>query len=90
MNTEELICPVCEEGQLTPSEFEDDFEHNGSTIHVTDLECYRCDRCGADPVFEDQIRRNHRRVMDARRRAAGVAPGLHRGPLHIGDNDEEG
>jgi len=75
MMTQTLICPVCDEGTLTPDRFADDFKHNGGTIHVEGLECYRCDRCGADPVLEDQIRRNHLRIADAKRRADGLLTG---------------
>ena len=67
MKNPDLICPVCEEGQLHETTFTDDFKHGDSTIHVEDLECFACDSCGADPVFKDQIRRNHLRVADAKR-----------------------
>lgn len=75
MQRDELICPMCEEGHLTPATFEGDFKHNGDTIHVDALECFRCDACGADPVLEDQIRRNHRRIADAKRRSDGLLAG---------------
>jgi HTH-type transcriptional regulator / antitoxin MqsA len=75
MATKTLTCPVCEEGQLHESRYEGDFKHGGKTIHVTDLECYRCDTCGADPVLEDQIRNNHRRIADAKRRLDGLMTG---------------
>lgn len=75
MQRDELICPMCEEGHLTPATFEGDFKHNGNTIHVDGLECHRCGICGADPVLEDQIRRNHRHIADAKRRADGLLAG---------------
>jgi HTH-type transcriptional regulator/antitoxin MqsA len=75
MVNETNICPVCEEGQLHESHYEGDFKHNGKTLHVVDLECYHCEECGADPVFEDQIRRNHRKVADAKRRDDGLLLG---------------
>ena len=75
MTDETNLCPVCEEGRLHESRFAGDFKHGGTTIHVEDLECYRCDACGADPVFEDQIRRNHLKVADAKRRADGLLTG---------------
>jgi len=75
MMTHEIICPVCEEGVLTESTFEDNFRHNGQEVHVDGLECYQCDTCGADPVFEDQIRRNHLRVADAKRKMDGLLAG---------------
>lgn len=75
MQRDELICPMCEEGHLTPATFEGDFKHNGDTIHVGGLECHRCGTCGADPVLEDQIRRNHRRIADTKRRSDGLLAG---------------
>lgn len=62
-----LTCPVCEQGALTLETFADDFKHGAGTVRVSDLECCRCDHCGADPVLADQIARNHQRVASARR-----------------------
>lgn len=75
MVAETLTCPVCEIGKLHASSYEGDFKHNGKTVHVAELECYRCSDCGADPVFEDQIRRNHRKIADAKRRIDGLLTG---------------
>ena len=75
MKNPDLICPVCEEGQLHETTFADDFKHGDSTIHVKDLECFACDSCGADPVYKDQIRRNHLRVADAKRTSDGLLVG---------------
>lgn len=75
MNTELLICDDCEVGSLRPSTYADDFMHRGGTIHVTGLESYLCDQCGADPVFADQARRNHCKINDARRLADGMLTG---------------
>lgn len=75
MSNKSNICPACEEGHLTESHYEGDFKHNGVVIHVADLECYICDTCGADPVFEDQIRRNHLKIADTKRRSEGLLIG---------------
>lgn len=75
MNPETKICPVCEQGTLTPIRYADDFEHHNTTIHVEDLEAYQCDVCGADPVLEGQIRRNHARIADGKRHADGLLTG---------------
>src|SRR3546814_19366029 len=64
MTSNSMICPSCELGNLVPSVFADDFRHNDSSVHVEGLECYVCDRCGADPVYPDQIRRNQLRIAD--------------------------
>ena len=69
MLSKDEICPVCEHGHLSPSTYVGELEYNGSTIRIEGLESYLCDNCGADPVFEDQILRNHYRYDDARRRA---------------------
>lgn len=68
-------CPICESGELSPITYRDTFQHNGSEIVVSGLEGYECPVCGADPVFEDQIRRNHRRIVDAKRHADGLLTG---------------
>ncbi|TAN04138.1 MAG: type II toxin-antitoxin system MqsA family antitoxin [Rhodanobacteraceae bacterium] len=73
--TDELICSECGSGHLHPATWEGDFRHNGAQVHVTGLECYRCEACGADPVFTDQIRRNQLRIADAKRRADGLLTG---------------
>src|SRR3546814_19359545 len=75
MTSNSMICPSCELGNLVPSVFADDFRHNDSSVHVEGLECYVCDRCGADPVYPDQIRRNQLRIADAKRKAEGLLTG---------------
>lgn len=75
MSNQPILCPVCEEGHLHEAHFAGDFKHGDRTIHVEGLECYRCDACGADPVFEEQIRRNHLKVADAKRKADGLLTG---------------
>jgi len=75
MSNSELICPLCECGVLTARTYTDTFQHHGIDLTVDDLEGYLCAACGADPIFEDQIRRNHLRVVDARRRADGLLTG---------------
>ncbi|MBK1720978.1 type II toxin-antitoxin system MqsA family antitoxin [Thiocystis violacea] len=72
MNDKQPICPLCETGELSPITYEDTFQHHGADLVVSELEGYECPLCGADPIFEDQIRRNHRRIMDAKRRADGL------------------
>ena len=67
-----LICPMCETGGLSPITYDDRFQHHGADLFVTGLEGYECPFCGADPVFEDQIERNHRRILDAKRCADGL------------------
>lgn len=73
--TETIICPNCEEGSLRLATYADTFKNGNSTIEVAGLECYVCDHCDAGPQFEQQIRSNHLRVANAKRRAAGLLEG---------------
>lgn len=75
MSDKYLICPVCEAGELESIVYTDTFQHAGREISVADLEGYACPQCGADPIFEDQIRRNHARIADAKRKADGLLTG---------------
>lgn len=68
-----LLCEECGVGQLRASEWQSDFKHGEGSIHVTGLECYVCDHCGADPVFTEQIRRNELKIADAKRKADGLS-----------------
>lgn len=91
MSNEPILCPVCEEGRLHEAHFDGDFKHGDKVVHVDDLECYRCDACGADPVLEDQIRRNHLKVADAKRHMDGLLSGGEiralREFLHLSQNE---
>lgn len=71
MNLTPEICSECGEGRLHPTTWEDDFRHYDGTIHVSGLQCYVCDACGADPVYPDQIVFNEKRIADAKREATG-------------------
>lgn len=70
-----LKCTECGNGRLHPATWTGAVRHRDLTLHVADLECHRCDACGSDPVFTDQIRRNQRRIADARRSADGLLTG---------------
>lgn len=75
MSTKHTLCPVCEAGSLTLTVYSDTFDHHGALIVVEGLEGYVCAECGADPVFEDQIKRNHWRIVNAKRVADGLLTG---------------
>lgn len=75
MSKNPVICPMCEAGTLTPITYSDQFLLKGGELAVDGLEGYECPNCGADPILKDQIRRNHLRIMDARRRADGLLTG---------------
>jgi HTH-type transcriptional regulator/antitoxin MqsA len=76
MTIETIICPLCDEGELTLGTYADDFKHNNGTIHVEGLECCICNTCGADPVLPEQVRRNHLIIADAKRVKEGLLIGL--------------
>lgn len=75
MNELAPICPICEEGHLESATYTGELDHSGNTLKIDGLECWQCPSCGADPVFPDQVRRNHRRYQDARRQADGLLVG---------------
>lgn len=75
MTAQPQVCPLCDQGTLIPRTYGDDFKHHDGTIRVEGLEYCECDHCGADPVLKDQVRRNHRRIADAKRRADGLLSG---------------
>lgn len=75
MNEIAPICPICEEGHLESATYTGVLDHSGKALEIVGLECWQCPSCGADPVFPDQARRNHRRYQDARRQADGLLAG---------------
>lgn len=75
MNETPDICPMCEEGHLAPATHELRVKLGERAITVPDLEHYVCDQCGADPVLTEQIRRNERRIADAKRSEEGLLAG---------------
>lgn len=71
----QAICPVCEEGVLTPETFGDQVRFENAYITVAQLERSRCSQCAADPLLPEQIKRNQRKIADAKRRAVGRLTG---------------
>lgn len=60
---------------VTPIVYGDTFGCRGAEVFVEGLEGYLRAACGADPVLQDQIQRNHRRIVDAKRSADGLLTG---------------
>ena len=75
MNEKTPICPICEQSHLEAATHTGNLDHSGQTLEVPGLEFWQCSSCGADPVYPDQARRNHRRFQDARRKADGLLTG---------------
>lgn len=73
--TDTTICPICEEGHLSPATHELAIRHGDQNITVRELEHSVCDACGEEPVLTEQIRRNQRKIADAKRCADHLLPG---------------
>lgn len=71
-NNNEMICPLCEEGELRPVVYAENYRHGNGTVLVEGLEGCECPVCGGQPVLTEQIRRNQVRVADARRAVDGL------------------
>ena len=65
--TNTMICNECGTGALSVGTWTAEIRHNEKLLSVSDLECYVCSNCGADPVYADQIRRNQLKIVDAKR-----------------------
>lgn len=69
------ICPVCGQPALKPATFSHTFKHNDVDLVVDGLEGYECASCKSEPMFPEQIRRNERRIREAKRHADGLLSG---------------
>ena len=68
-------CLVCDEGTLTEKTHSNYFQHGNHSITVGDLEGYRCDVCHVDLISPPQLRRNHVKIVDAKRKHDGLLTG---------------
>lgn len=76
MSSNNETCPVCGEPGLKAITYSDTFQHNGGGLVVDGLEGYECATCKSEPmIFTEQIRRNERRIREAKRRADGLLSG---------------
>lgn len=75
MISEIPICPVCGQAALKRAIYSDTFKHNERDVRVDGLESYECASCNSEPMFPQQIRRNERRIREARRLADGLLSG---------------
>jgi len=60
------ICKICRNCELETARFSNSIEHDGKRIEVHELECWLCLECGAEPIFDDQRKRNDERFARAR------------------------
>lgn len=75
MSSKTETCPVCGATALTAVTYSDTFKHNERDLVVDGLERYGCVSCKSQPMFPEQIRRNERRIREAKRLADGLLSG---------------
>ena len=75
MNPKTETCPVCGEAALTAVTYSDTFRHNERDLVVDGLEGSRCAGCNSELSGPEQIRRNERRIREAKRLADGLLSG---------------
>jgi HTH-type transcriptional regulator/antitoxin MqsA len=75
MSLETPICPVCGQPALKPVTYANTFKHNERDLVVEGLEGYDCGSCNSEPIFPEQIRRNERKIREAKRLADGLLSG---------------
>lgn len=64
---QKMTCGECGSGILSEGTWTAEVRHNEKVLSVSNLECFVCSKCGADPVCADQIRRNQLKIVDAKR-----------------------
>lgn len=69
------VCPDCESGTLQLEHYSDEFEYRGQTLTVDGLQCWKCNHCGSEIIWPDEIRHGDKLFTDARRRADGLLTG---------------
>jgi len=78
MNTQK-ICPVCEQGKLSPTKYGDFYEFRGTSVFVEGLVGEVCDHCGEISNDAPDIRSNQQTLAASRKEFANlqrVAAGL--------------
>lgn len=61
----DTICPVCEEGILSPTKTIYTFVPVGETTEISSiLEYSTCSMCGSEVASPEQTKRNKQRILD--------------------------
>ena len=68
-------CLVCDEGTLTKKTHSNQFKHGNRSITVNELEGYLCNVCDIYLISAPQLRRNHIKIVDAKRKHDGLLTG---------------
>lgn len=71
-----LICPVCAEGSLLNKISTENVEYGDTLLVVKDLSSSVCDTCGAEVTGLEDSRLNKRLILEARKSADGLLPGI--------------
>lgn len=70
------ICPVCAEGSLLNKISTERVEYGDSLLTVEGVSSSVCDACGAEVTSLDQSRVNKRLIIEARKEADNLLPGV--------------
>lgn len=71
MKKDHVICPICEEGVLSPQEREEVFPYKAKEVTAM-LESSECSICGSEVITPEQARENQARIQDAKRASDGL------------------
>jgi len=71
MQNQNLICPMCEEGQLIHNICTEQTLYKGKTLTV-DYESSTCSTCGSEIVTPIQAHSNQARILDEQRKINGL------------------
>ena len=71
-----LICPVCAEGSLANKVSTENVEYRDTLLVVSGLSSSVCDACGAEVTGLEDSRANKRLIIEARKEADELLPGV--------------
>ncbi len=71
MQNHNLICPMCERGQLIPNVCKEQSLYKGKTLTV-DYESSTCSTCSSEIVTPTQAHNNQARILDEQRKINGL------------------
>ncbi len=72
----DLICPVCAEGSLLNKISTENVEYGDTLLIVKGLSLSVCNTCGAEVTGLEDSRANKRLILEARKSADGLLPGV--------------
>jgi HTH-type transcriptional regulator/antitoxin MqsA len=68
----QLVCPVCETGELVLKQGQGDYHYRGQEFSLADIEYAECPACQFEVILSDQSDRNEARIRDEQRRIDGL------------------